>query len=461
MKDLTQGAVGRQLLGLSGFLMIGMAVQTLYSLIDIYWVGRLGPSAQAAVTVSGNLMLLCVALSQVLGVGVTALVAQAVGGRDQARAHQVFNQGLVMSLSLAVLFQGGASAFAGPFSRAFCADAGTAQSCLLYLRWFVPSMALQFPLIAMSTALRGTGNMRPGTLLQVATVLLNALLAPLLVFGWLGMPRLGVEGAGLATFLGVAAGNLGLLLYFLRPTTYLKLRRQDWRPQGALWLRIARIGLPSAVEFAMLGCYLLFISVMLRRFGATAQAAFGIGQRLLQAGMLPLMSISFAAAAMAGQNFGAGHGQRVRQTFAAALKIGLSCAFLIDLPMLLAPASLVRPFSTDPAVVAGGIEFIRMISINLAAVAVGFACFGVLSGLGNTLPTLIASAVRVALIIGPTLALSGLPGFRPLWMWEISVGATLVQMSLNLWFLRRRMRSLIPPAQASSDFPAAREAIPP
>jgi len=449
MKDLTQGPVPRQLLGMAGFMMIGMLVQTLYSLIDLYWVGRLGAGAQAAVTLSGNLMMITMALSQMLGAGTVALVAQAVGRKDHKDAHHVFNQALGIGLSVLLAFELLGWLGEGPYSRAFSADAATAAYAAAYLHWFIPAMGLQFPMAAMGSALRGTGNMKPGTLAQIGSVLLNMALAPLLIFGWLGLPRLGVAGAGLATFIAVAVATVGLWLYFLRPQTFLRLRPREWPARAATWWRIIQIGLPSAVEFSLMFCYMLFITRMLRPFGATEQAAFGIGQRLMQSGMMPVMSISFAASAVVGQNYGARLPQRVRETFRAALKASLACTFvLFVLAQLFAPR-LIGVFSSEPAVLAGGTEFLRVMSFNLMAVAVAFSCFGVLSGLGNTLPTLISSATRITLVVLPAWLLSYQEGFRPLWIWELSVAGTVVQMSLNLYFLRRELHKKLGPAGAA------------
>jgi putative MATE family efflux protein len=440
MKDLTQGSVTRQLLGMAGFMMIGMLVQTLYSLVDLYWVGRLGAAAQAAVTLSGNLMMVSMAVSQMLGAGTGALVAQAVGRKDHEEAHHVFNQALGIGLILMVAFALLARLAEQPFARAFSADEQTAVYTADYLFWFIPSMALQFPMMAMGAALRGTGNMKPGTTAQVGSVLLNMVLAPLLIFGWLGMPRLGVAGAGLATFIAVAVATAGLWLYFLRPQTFLKLRPREWPARLETWGRILRIGLPSAVEFGLMFCYMMFVFAVLRRFGAGEQAAFGVGQRLLQSAMMPLLSLSFAASAVAGQNYGARLPQRVRETFAAALRTGVACSLVLVALAQLFPAALVRAFSSEPEVLDGGVEFLHVISLNLPATAVAFASFGVLSGLGNTVPTLISSAARIGLIVVIAGALSLHEGFRPLWLWIISVGATVVQMLLNLYFLRRELQ---------------------
>ena len=460
MKDLTQGPVVRQLLGMAGFMMIAMVVQTLYSLIDIYWVGRLGPAAQAAVALSANLMMVSMALSQMLAVGTGALTAQAIGRKDHPAAHLVFNHALGLGLGLMVLFELVSLAIAVPYSRSVGADAQTAGFALDYLRWFLPSMALQFPMMVMGSALRGTGNMKPGTVAQVGSVLLNMVLAPLLIFGWLGLPRLGVEGAGLATFLGVVAATLGLWLYFLRPQTFLRMRPRDWLSGPRDWWKLVRIGLPSAVEIGLMFLYLVFILWVLRPFGAAEQAAFGVGQRLLQAGMMPIMAISFAASAVAGQNYGARLGQRVRETFGACLKIGLYCTVVLFAVGELLPGPLVGAFSGDPAVISGGVEFVRVIGFNLFASTVAFSCFGVLSGLGNTVPTLISSAIRIVLIIVPAWLLSAHAGFRPLWVWLLSVAATTVQAGMNLYFLRRELNRKLGPARPPAAVPAAEAAGP-
>ncbi|GAC1631627.1 MAG: MATE family efflux transporter [Nevskia sp.] len=446
MHDLTKGPVLKLLLGMTAFMLIAISVQTLYSLVDLYWVGTLGPQAVAAVTVASSVMFVSLALSQMFGVGTGALVAQAIGAKDPATAHEVFNQAMSLSLLVTALFAVLAWAGEDAFSRAFSSDAGTAALARDYLGWFVPAMALQCPLAAMGSALRGSGNMKPGTIASVGSVLLNMALAPVLIFGWLGAPRLGVAGAGLATLISVVVALLGLWLYFQRPQSYLKLRISEWRPRPAMWGRLLKIGLPSALEFLLMACYMTFITAMLRPYGATEQAAFGIGQRLLQAGMLPVMALSFAAAALVGQNYGAKLGERVRETFAATLKLSIGAMLLLVLLAELVPGALIGGFTDDPAVLAAGTTFLRVIALNLLATGVAFSCFGVLSGLGNTIPTLISSATRIGLVVLGALLLVKLGSFQVTWLWWLSVSATVVQMFMNLGFLQRELRRKLGPA---------------
>jgi Na+-driven multidrug efflux pump len=184
MKDLTQGSVTRHLVHMSAFLAMSMAVQTLYLLADLYWVGHLGKEAIAAVGVAGNITMIVLALTQMLGVGTTTLIAQAAGRKDQARAELVFNQSFVMSIVIAF-----ALGIVGFLLRpAYCdwlsADATTATLAKAYLLWFLPGLLLQFPLVALGSALRATGIIKPAVGFQVLSVLLNIVLACSLADFW-------------------------------------------------------------------------------------------------------------------------------------------------------------------------------------------------------------------------------------------------------------------------------------
>src|SRR5262245_21443466 len=206
----------------------GMLMQTLYYLVDLYFVGRLGDAALAGVGASGNVMMIVIALTQVLGVGTVALIAQAVGRRDAADANHVFNQSLSIAALLAGLILAGGYAFASAYLGTITADAATLAAGRSYLYWFLPGMALQFPMVAMSSALRGTGIVKPTMIVQMATVLLNVALAPVLIAGWGTGSPLGVAGAGLASTISVAAGVLLLLFYFRRLEKYVGVGPAQW-----------------------------------------------------------------------------------------------------------------------------------------------------------------------------------------------------------------------------------------
>src|SRR3954469_3831460 len=267
MKDLTQGSVTKHLLHMSAFMTVSMAVQTLYLLADLFWVGRHGKEAIAAVGVAGNLNMIVLALTQMLGVGTTALIAQAAGRKDQAHAELVFNQSCVMSIWVALAL--GALGFLSinGYANALAADATTAALAKSYLYWFLPALMLQFPFVALGSALRATGIVQAPVIFQVLSVVLNMVLAPFLIFGIGPFPKLGVAGAALATFIAILFGGSLIIWYFEKKFHYLRFRFSEWRAQFKIWGAMLRIGVPAGAEFVLLFVYILIVYVIIRNFG--------------------------------------------------------------------------------------------------------------------------------------------------------------------------------------------------
>jgi putative MATE family efflux protein len=303
MQDLTTGPVTRHLLKTTSFMLVTMVFQTLYFLIDLYWVGRLGTQAVAAVGIAGNLTFVTLALSQMLGVGTTTVVSHATGRKDRDAALLMFNQSQVLAMVTGVAFLIVGMALRTRYATALSADAGTASQAADYLLWFIPAMALQFALVAMGAALRAVGNFKPGMIVSTATVILNMILAPFLIFGWGTGRPLGVAGAAISSLIAIAVGLVWLTWYFIPEKAYLRFMVADWKPRPDIWKKILGIGLPAGFEFAMMALYMVIVSTIARPFGAAAQAGFGIGMRVVQAGFMPVVALGFSVAPVAGQNF--------------------------------------------------------------------------------------------------------------------------------------------------------------
>ena len=157
MQDMTTGSVTHHLLKTTSFMLVTMVFQTLYFLIDLYWVGHLGKEAVAAVGVSGNLTFIVLAVSQMLAVGTTTLVSHAVGRRDQDRALLVFNQSFVLGGGVSALFLLIGMTLRPWYAATLSADVVTARAAGDYLLWFIPAMALQFWIVGMAAASDGSG----------------------------------------------------------------------------------------------------------------------------------------------------------------------------------------------------------------------------------------------------------------------------------------------------------------
>ncbi len=440
MNDMTQGSVTKHLLHMASFMAVSMVVQTLYLLADLYWVGRLGKEAIAAVGLSGNLMMFVVALTQMLGVGTTTVISQAAGRKDQPHAELGFNQSISLSLIVAVLFGLCSFPLRQRYSVAMSADAETARLATSYLGWFIPALMLQFPLVSLGSALRATGIIKPAVGLQVLSVILNIIFAPLFIFGVGPFPRMGVSGAALATFLSILIANILTILYFERSYRYLRVKVSQLGPQLKIWWSMLRIGIPAGAEFALMAVYIVVVYAIIRGFGAAAQAGFGVGARVMQAMFLPVIAVAFSVAPVVGQNFGGRRADRVRQTFYSAVLITSAIMVLLSVLAHFAGAFFIRGFTRDPSVIAFGSDYLQIISLNFLAMGIIFTSSSVFQGIGNTWPPLIASATRLLLFVLPALVLASRPDFHIKQVWYLSVVSVLVQAGANLLLLRREFQ---------------------
>jgi putative MATE family efflux protein len=445
MKDLTQGSIVSHISAMAPQIFAGMIMMMLCGLIDLYFVGGLGDAAIAGVGAAGNAGFLINALTQVLSVGTVALISHAVGRKDQADANLVFNQSLGLSVVGGILTLIAGCMLARGYMRSVAADDAVIEAGAIYLLWFMPALALQFAMLVMASALRGTGIVRPTMIVQAVTVIINICLAPILIAGWGTGRPLGVAGAGLASSIAVAIGVAMMWIYFRRSEHYVTIDRALWRPQMTQWKRILNIGLPAGGEFAIMFVYMAVIYYALRNFGAAAQAGFGIGSRLLGVIQMPALSIAFAAGAIAGQNFGAGNSARVRETFKSVLLLGTAVMIAFTIIAQWRPQLLLGWFTNDPETIATGVLFLRMVSLNLVAQGVIFVCSSMFQGLANTRPVLLSSGARLITYALPLIWLSGRPDFRIEQVWYLSIATTTLQAVLCLWLLRLELGKRLMP----------------
>jgi putative MATE family efflux protein len=437
MKDLSSGPIPGHIASMAFQMAIGILVQTLYFFVDLYFVSKLGDAAIAGVGAAGNVWFVVLALTQILSVGTVALVSQAVGAQQRDVANNVFNQSLLMSGFICAGVIVAVYIAAGPYMRAIGADAQTVQAGIDYLYWYAPGLGLQFLLVAMFATLRATGIVKPTMYLQMFSVIVNIVLAPVLIAGWGTGKPMGAAGAGLATTIAIVLAVIWSAYYFHRHEKYVTVHREQLRFQSAVWKRLFRIGLPVGLEFVLIAIVMAVIYFVIRDFGAAAQAGFGIGQRVMQMIMLPAMAVAFSLAPIAGQNFGARKLERVRETFTWGVGISLAIMTCLGVLMWFEAPWFMRVFTTEEAVVLVGAEMLMISAFNFPANAVIFSCSSLFQALGNTWPTIGSSIVRLVVFIGPALWLSTRPGFELRELWYLSVCSMFLQAVVSFTLLRR------------------------
>ncbi len=440
MKDLTEKSVLGHIVQMALPITAGMFFQTLYFLIDLYFVARLGDASLAGVGAAGNVSFLVFSLTQVLGVGTGTLISHAAGRKDQMDATLVFNQSLILSATCALVTVVLGYAYAASYMATLGAGKAAVAAGVIYLYWFLPSLALQFAMVVMGAALRGTGIVKPTMLVQVLTVVLNAVLAPILIAGWLTGHALGVAGAGLSSSIAVAAGVIFLGLYFRRLEKYVVYDAACLRPRMTTWWRLLRIGLPAGGEFALMFIFMAVMYLLIRPFGAATQAGYGVGMRVMQSMFLPAMAVSLAAAPIVGQNFAAGHYARVRDAFKWAAIIGTLIMMVLTAVCQWRAAWVVAAFTREPKALAVGTEFLQVVSWNFVASGISFTCSAMFQGLGNTMPSVVSSASRIVSFIPLAVWLAARPGYQPVQLWYVSVFSMTLQAVVSLWLVRGQFR---------------------
>ena len=453
MRDLTQGSIRGHLIAMALPITISMLVQTLYLMVDLYFVSGIGKEAVAGVAAAGNVTMLVMALTQMLAVATVSLVARSLGAKDKPAASRVFGQAMLLGIACVVATIALGVGVGPSYMRGLAADAGVANAGITFILWSLPGLALQFVMAVVVSVLRGAGVARPGMIVQIATVGLNIVLAPILIAGWGTRLPLGVAGAGLATSLSVAAGVV-LLSRYLRQLGGIVSLSGLPRPDRAILSTMLRIGLPAGGEFVIMVLLNSVNYALIRDFGADAQAGFGIAARVMQALVMPSMAISFAIPAIAGQNFGGRHPERVVDTLKQGLALELVLmATMVALCHLWAPVP-VAWFTTDPRAAGVAVTILHVVSWNFFGAGIVFACSGMFQAMGNTLPALLSSFTRLLTFVLPALWISQRPGFALLDVWHLSVASVFVQAIVSVVLVRRQMGLRLAPMRVPTVAPA-------
>lgn len=419
---------------------IGMIVQTIYYLVDLYFIGQLGKTALAGVNAAGNLAFFVIGLTQILGVGTVALISQAVGRKEKATSNIIFNQaiGIATFFGFFVLLAG--YYLADDYLKAISSDPGTVEAGKIFLYWFIPNLAMQFPLVAMGSALRGTGIVKPTMVVQLISIIINIILAPILIAGWLTGKPMGIAGAGLASSIAIFIGLLMMLYYFNKLERYVGISIKQIKPDFDLWRKIVVIGFPAGGEFLLMFFYTAVIYWLIQDFGPSAQAGYGLGSRMMQAIFVPALALAFALPAVVGQNFGAKLYKRVAESLTKAILMISLLMGLLSILSIWNAEFFLTGFTDDPEVLSIGILFLQLIAFNFIPSGIVFTCSGMLQGLGNTWPAFYSMASRIVLFILPAVWMSKQASFELKHVWYLSIAASVFQAFVSLYLVRREMK---------------------
>lgn len=433
---LLHGSLLRGLARLSTPMLVSALLQNLQSVIDLFWVGHLGPVAIAAVAMSGTLIMVLFPMLMGLSVGTVALVSRAVGADQPEEAERAAGQSLLLAVVLGVISGLVGALLAGPMLRLLGAEGDVLHAGTSYMRVSLLGGVTVFVLFIANGALQGAGDALTPMWIMAAANGLNVGLDPLFIFGLGPLPGFGVTGAAWATVLAQALAAALAVRHLASGHGRIHVRRRDLVPNLALAWRILRIGIPGSGQMLSRSLMAAVLMRVVADCGHLAVAAYGTGMRLHMIVLMPAFALGGAAATMVGQNLGAGNPSRARR--AAWLAAGVDVLIMVAatvLLMLAAPA-IIRVFNAEPEVVAIGADYLRTVSPSYVFTALAIVLGRALNGAGDSLHPMLFTVVSLWGVQVP-LALHLVrvwdPPTRGIW-WAIVLATVLHGLLISGWF---------------------------
>ena len=375
-------------------------LQSAVSVLDAYFVARLGAEAIAGVSLVFPVVMLLQTMSAGgMGGGVSSAVARALGAGRRADADALATHALLIALGFGVAFSG-AVLLGGPaLYRAMGGHGASLAAALAYSNALFAGAVVVWTFNILTNVVRGTGHMALAATLVLGTSLLQLALSPTLINGWGPFPRLGVRGAAVALVTAFTIGSAVVLAYLVLGRGLVRLRG-GVRPRAALFREILRVGLPGALNTVLTNSTVLLLTGIVGQFGTYALAGYGIGARLEYLQIPLVFGMGAALVAMVGTNVGAGRRRRAEHVAWTGAALAAAATGALGIWGALFPYAWVGLFTTEPAVLAAGSAYLRIVGPVYAFFGVGLALYFASQGAGRLGWPVAASVVRLVVAVG-------------------------------------------------------------
>ena len=389
-QDYTEGSLNRAILLLAVPMVLEMVLESLFAVVDVFWVGRLGANAVATVGLTESLLSLVFAVSIGLGMSTTAMVARRIGEKDPEGAAVAAVQAIVLGLGVAVAIGIPCWIWASRLLTLMGASPEIVSLGSGYARIALGGSGAVLLLFLNNAIFRGAGDAAIAMRLLWVSNIINLILDPCLIFGLGPFPRLGVTGAALATFTGRSIGVAYQFYRLLRGTERLRILGRQLRVNLTILLRLLRVSITGILQFAIAHTSWIGLVRIISVFGSAALAGYTIAIRIVVFAILPSWGLSNAAATLVGQNLGAKQPERAEL---AVWRTGLyNMIFLgvIGVFFVFFAEPIVRLFTHDPGVVPLGASCLRIVSYGNIGYAYAFVMLQAFNGAGDTItPTIV------------------------------------------------------------------------
>lgn len=434
---ITEGSIVKAMIVIAWPIVLANTLATAYQLIDTFWVGRLGAAAVAAVSVSTPLIFFFMSFGFGLAIGGSVFVAQYAGAGKYEDLNHVTAQAILTTIVAALVLSSIGYMTAPYILRLIGVGADIFADANAYLRISYCALIFSFGSIVFQSILRGIGEVHFPLYVISSTVLLNAVLDPLFIFGWGPIPGYGVAGAAYATACTQAVAALVGIGVLFQGRYGIHVRLRDFFPDYKRLKQTLQLGLPASIEQSTRVLGSLMLTFLAAGFGTLALATFGIGMRLLSFIFIPAFGLAMATTILVGQNIGAGNIERAEET----TRLSAWAAFWffngIALLFYVFAVPIVRFFvPADETLVLAGAEFVHIAALSFGLIAIQQVLLGAFRGAGGTGAAMVISLISQWLLQFPmsyVMCMHTPLGVKGIW-WGFPAANLIATLITIIWF---------------------------
>ena len=437
--DHTEGSIIGSILKMGLPSMVGFGIGNLYSLVDTYWLSRLGPDPVAAITILAPFLWVMFSANQIVGVGSVAIISRRYGEKDYAQTELAIKETIVLKWLVAIISGALGFILTPTILEVLGAEGEVLRQGIIYARIIFAGLGFNFATYSIFTALRGVANPNKAMFLMIGFNVLNMILDPFFIFGWGPLPEMGIAGAAIASIISYAmVFFVGLgLLFFGGSNVRLSLQSEGHIRLSTMW-RILKIGAPSAIGSLSFSIGRSVIMPMVAFFGMGVVAAYGVSLQISAFGIHLLVGIGLGMSALIGHNLGARKLERARKTANQALMLSISIMMFMGILSFIFARFIMSLFFDDPEIIAYGMTILRIAAVSLPFLAIHIMIENVYTGAGENRPAMIFNIIHAwALEIPAVYVTTQLLGLSEVAVWWSITGATILSGLAYLWYFNR------------------------
>ena len=422
-------------------IMAGMGIHTLYTIVDMIFIGRLGGDAIAAVAFNMPLFFLVLGLSFGVGSGVTASIARFIGAKDKVNADNTAEHAVALGLIISTIL----TTFGLIYGEGLLQRLGATES-VLPLSWdYLKVSLIGLPFMVFSTFFRsilsGEGDMKLPMAVAGLGTILNIILDPIFIFT-LGY---GVGGAAMASAISqLIVFLIFVYMLFVKEHAYIRFRMRDFSPSIFIIKDIIRVGLPASMSMIIMAFGQLVFNRILVRFSTDAVAAYQVGGRMDMVIFLPIMAIASALTTLVGMFFGAKEIEKIKFIAKYGIIRSMMVTGVLSIILYIFAPLIVKIFTLDVGIQSIAVTYLRFICLIYPLIAIGMTVGRILQGLGKGLPMLVITSIRILALSAP-LALYFIMVLNKSieWVWYAMIISTIVSVAISLIWLKSAFKDLV------------------